>query len=271
MVKEIMVGSNNDRVTFWSLTVSVFDTTFLSGCDQLMYYWVGVTEAVKTWIKNCSICQERTHVEPSTQPVQFCLAYGCEASSYIRPDLSFYRSEEVFERILWHDPVDLHLQIHTWVHLVCPAGFRRSQGSGVSGWVWLKGMKAHCASTPTSAPSTSMSLASHWEMRVRWLYHQTLCRPSCLWQWQTTRSRNRQTLIRIRAQSMDSLQMLSSRSAVFLKKESLAWARKNTSFLCAAPWCTWEKASLTAVYSFTIKCHCFLHIWANFWGSGLSE
>ncbi|XP_024911150.1 uncharacterized protein LOC103382553 isoform X2 [Cynoglossus semilaevis] len=45
---------------------------------------------------------ERTHVEPSTQPVQFCLAYGCEASSYIRPDLSFYRfPKEPGQRSQW--------------------------------------------------------------------------------------------------------------------------------------------------------------------------
>lgn len=60
---------------------------------QLMYYWVGVTEAVKTWIKACAVCQSRNPTEPPEPPVQFCLAYGCDASSYIYPELSFLRSD----------------------------------------------------------------------------------------------------------------------------------------------------------------------------------
>ncbi|XP_051249826.1 uncharacterized protein LOC127359749 isoform X1 [Dicentrarchus labrax] len=65
---------------------------------MLMYYWVGVTEAVKTWIKACAVCQSRGPVEPHEPPVQFCLAYGCDASSYVNPELSFHRFPKAAER-----------------------------------------------------------------------------------------------------------------------------------------------------------------------------
>ncbi|TNN59395.1 THAP domain-containing protein 2 [Liparis tanakae] len=65
---------------------------------MLMYYWVGVTEAVKAWIQDCAVCQSRTPVEPPAPPVQFCLAYGCDASSYVHPQLSFHRFPKDAER-----------------------------------------------------------------------------------------------------------------------------------------------------------------------------
>ncbi|XP_041828172.1 uncharacterized protein LOC121631371 isoform X2 [Melanotaenia boesemani] len=57
----------------------------------MMYYWVGVTDAVKNWIKACSVCQSRPQPPHQQPPVQFCLVYGCEASSYANPDLTFHR------------------------------------------------------------------------------------------------------------------------------------------------------------------------------------
>lgn len=60
---------------------------------QLMFYWVGVTEAVKNWIKACAFCQSRVPADPPEPPVRFCLAYGCDASSYVYPELSFHRSD----------------------------------------------------------------------------------------------------------------------------------------------------------------------------------
>ncbi|XP_071354948.1 uncharacterized protein [Trachinotus anak] len=69
---------------------------------MLMYYWVGVTEAVKTWIKACAVCQSRGPSEPPGPPVQFCLAYGCDASSYSCPELSFHRfPKEAEQRQRW--------------------------------------------------------------------------------------------------------------------------------------------------------------------------
>ncbi|XP_040916138.1 uncharacterized protein LOC121196946 isoform X2 [Toxotes jaculatrix] len=69
---------------------------------MLMYYWVGVTEAVKTWIKACAVCQSRSSTEPPNPPVQSCLAYGCDASSYIYPELSFHRfPKEAEQRQRW--------------------------------------------------------------------------------------------------------------------------------------------------------------------------
>ncbi|XP_068456940.1 uncharacterized protein [Clinocottus analis] len=65
---------------------------------MLMYYWVGVTEAVKAWIQRCAVCQSRTPAEPPAPPVQFCLAYGCDASSYVHPQLSFHRFPKDAER-----------------------------------------------------------------------------------------------------------------------------------------------------------------------------
>uniref|UniRef100_A0AAQ4QT80 THAP domain-containing protein 1 n=3 Tax=Gasterosteus aculeatus TaxID=69293 RepID=A0AAQ4QT80_GASAC len=56
-----------------------------------LYYWVGVTESVKSWIQACSVCRSRTPAEPAAAPVRFCLAYGCDASSYVYPALSFHR------------------------------------------------------------------------------------------------------------------------------------------------------------------------------------
>ncbi|XP_044023662.1 uncharacterized protein LOC122862315 isoform X2 [Siniperca chuatsi] len=65
---------------------------------MLMYYWVGVTEAVKTWIKACAVCQNRSPTELANHPVQFCLAYGCNASSYVYPELGFHRFPKEAER-----------------------------------------------------------------------------------------------------------------------------------------------------------------------------
>lgn len=65
---------------------------------MLMYYWVGVTEAVKTWIKACAVCQSRSLAEPPEPPVRFCLAYGCDASSYVSPELGFHRFPKDAER-----------------------------------------------------------------------------------------------------------------------------------------------------------------------------
>nr|XP_046267997.1 uncharacterized protein LOC124071484 isoform X2 [Scatophagus argus] len=65
---------------------------------MMMYYWVGVTEAVKTWIKACVVCQSRTPAQPPELPVRFCLAYGCDASSYVYPELSFHRFPKDAER-----------------------------------------------------------------------------------------------------------------------------------------------------------------------------
>ncbi|KAM4541851.1 uncharacterized protein PAE49_018711 isoform 2-T2 [Odontesthes bonariensis] len=58
---------------------------------MLMYYWVGVTDAVKKWIKACSVCQNRPPPPHQEPPVQFCLVYGCDASSFANPDLTFHR------------------------------------------------------------------------------------------------------------------------------------------------------------------------------------
>ncbi|XP_035023435.2 uncharacterized protein LOC118116161 [Hippoglossus stenolepis] len=69
---------------------------------MLMYYWVGVTEAVKTWVRACPACQSRNPTEPPNPPVQFCLAYGCDASSYVDADLSFFRfPKEAEQRQRW--------------------------------------------------------------------------------------------------------------------------------------------------------------------------
>ncbi|KAM8917297.1 uncharacterized protein AB9W97_001102 isoform 2-T2 [Spinachia spinachia] len=56
-----------------------------------LYYWVGVTESVKSWIQACAVCRSRTPAEPTAAPVRFCLAYGCDASSCVYPELSFHR------------------------------------------------------------------------------------------------------------------------------------------------------------------------------------
>ncbi|XP_038130088.1 uncharacterized protein LOC119775971 [Cyprinodon tularosa] len=58
---------------------------------MMMYYWVGVTEAVKKWVKACPACQSRIPSHPSQPAVLFCLVYGCDASSYAFPELSFHR------------------------------------------------------------------------------------------------------------------------------------------------------------------------------------
>ncbi|KAM7403762.1 hypothetical protein PAMA_004272 [Pampus argenteus] len=65
---------------------------------MLMYYWVGVTEAVKNWIKDCAVCQSRSPAEPPNPPVQFCLAYGCDSSSYVYPEVTFHRFPKEAER-----------------------------------------------------------------------------------------------------------------------------------------------------------------------------
>lgn len=55
-----------------------------------MYYWVGVTDVVKAWVKACEVCKLRK--VPEQPPiVRFCLAYGCDASSFLYPELCFYK------------------------------------------------------------------------------------------------------------------------------------------------------------------------------------
>ncbi|XP_006786344.1 uncharacterized protein LOC102794875 [Neolamprologus brichardi] len=58
---------------------------------MLMYYWVGVTAAVKKWIKACDVCQSQPTKELANLRVQFCLVYGCDSSSYIHPEITFHR------------------------------------------------------------------------------------------------------------------------------------------------------------------------------------
>ncbi|XP_039898390.1 uncharacterized protein LOC120740245 isoform X2 [Simochromis diagramma] len=58
---------------------------------MLMYYWVGVTAAVKNWIKACDVCQNQPTKELANLRVQFCLVYGCDSSSYIHPEITFHR------------------------------------------------------------------------------------------------------------------------------------------------------------------------------------
>ncbi|KAM4723495.1 uncharacterized protein FYW61_014261 isoform 2-T2 [Anableps anableps] len=58
---------------------------------MLMYYWVGVTETVKNWVKACPVCHSRPPPPPSQPAVLFCLVYGCDASSYAFPELTFHR------------------------------------------------------------------------------------------------------------------------------------------------------------------------------------
>ncbi|XP_061599155.1 uncharacterized protein LOC133462060 isoform X2 [Cololabis saira] len=62
-----------------------------------MYYWVGVTESVRKWILACSVCQSRLLPPNHEPPVQFCLVYGCDASSYANPELSFHRFPKAVE------------------------------------------------------------------------------------------------------------------------------------------------------------------------------
>ncbi|CAL9686655.1 unnamed protein product [Knipowitschia caucasica] len=54
-----------------------------------LYYWVGVTEAVKSYISSCVQCKSRTGREHS-EVVMTCLAYGCDGSSYLYPELTFH-------------------------------------------------------------------------------------------------------------------------------------------------------------------------------------
>ncbi|XP_035985859.1 uncharacterized protein LOC105922430 [Fundulus heteroclitus] len=61
---------------------------------MLMYYWVGVTETVKNWVKACPACHSRAPPHSSQPAVYFCLVYGCDASSYAFPELSFHRFPE---------------------------------------------------------------------------------------------------------------------------------------------------------------------------------
>ncbi|KAF6717650.1 putative D-tyrosyl-tRNA(Tyr) deacylase 2 [Oryzias melastigma] len=57
----------------------------------LRYYWVGVTVSVKKWVEDCAVCQGRSQLHPNQLSVQCCLVYGCDASSYAHPELSFHR------------------------------------------------------------------------------------------------------------------------------------------------------------------------------------
>ncbi|XP_034050786.1 uncharacterized protein LOC117531765 isoform X2 [Thalassophryne amazonica] len=67
-----------------------------------MYYWVGVTEAVKNWISACPLCQSRTATERDKMPARYCLAYGCDTSSYSHPDLQFHRfPKDAEQRTRW--------------------------------------------------------------------------------------------------------------------------------------------------------------------------
>ncbi|KAM6968744.1 uncharacterized protein LKV04_017600 isoform 1-T2 [Tautogolabrus adspersus] len=69
---------------------------------MMMFYWVGVTESVKNWIKDCAVCQRQTPTKTPDPPVLFCLAYGCDASSYVYPELSFHRfPKEAEQRRRW--------------------------------------------------------------------------------------------------------------------------------------------------------------------------
>nr|XP_020467246.1 uncharacterized protein LOC109966627 [Monopterus albus] len=66
---------------------------------MLMHYWVGVSEAVKTWIKACAVCQTRISAEqPPQPPIRYCLAYSCDATSYKYPELTFHRFPKETER-----------------------------------------------------------------------------------------------------------------------------------------------------------------------------
>ncbi|XP_040925299.1 uncharacterized protein LOC114849111 isoform X2 [Betta splendens] len=58
---------------------------------MMMYYWAGVTPAVKKWIKECSLCHNRTRPETQEAPIQCCLVYNCEANSFVCPEISFHR------------------------------------------------------------------------------------------------------------------------------------------------------------------------------------
>uniref|UniRef100_A0A3P9N0Y9 THAP domain-containing protein 1 n=1 Tax=Poecilia reticulata TaxID=8081 RepID=A0A3P9N0Y9_POERE len=65
---------------------------------MLMYYWVGVTETVKNWVKACPVCHSRPPPPPFQPAVLFCLVYGCDASSYAFPELTFHRFPKVEEQ-----------------------------------------------------------------------------------------------------------------------------------------------------------------------------
>lgn len=56
-----------------------------------MYYWVGMSETAKNWVKSCSVCQERPPPHQNQPTVLLCLVYGCDASSYSFPELTFHR------------------------------------------------------------------------------------------------------------------------------------------------------------------------------------
>ncbi|CAG5866913.1 unnamed protein product [Menidia menidia] len=97
-VKEILTRyhDNNNHAGRMRAVKEIMDSfrsrsfsSFLS--VQLMYYWVGVTEAVKNWIKACSVCQSRLLAPHQEARVQCCLVYGCDASSFANPDLTFHR------------------------------------------------------------------------------------------------------------------------------------------------------------------------------------
>ncbi|XP_034072302.1 uncharacterized protein LOC117546251 isoform X1 [Gymnodraco acuticeps] len=85
-VKEIMIRfhDNNNHVGRIKVVKDI----------MLMFYWVGVTEVAKAWIKKCEFCQNRILPETKKPLVQFCFVYGCESSSSIYPELSFHRFPE---------------------------------------------------------------------------------------------------------------------------------------------------------------------------------
>lgn len=97
-IKEIMVRPG-DIICTTEHSHTVLEATLPPLSVQMMYYWVGVTEAVKTWITACEVCQNRCPVDKPEPPVQFCLAYGCDASSYVNPELSFHRSDTAFTKL----------------------------------------------------------------------------------------------------------------------------------------------------------------------------
>uniref|UniRef100_A0A3P9KPG0 THAP domain-containing protein 1 n=1 Tax=Oryzias latipes TaxID=8090 RepID=A0A3P9KPG0_ORYLA len=55
------------------------------------YYWVGVVVAARRWIEACEFCRSNPQLHPNQLSVQCCLVYGCNASSYAHPELSFHR------------------------------------------------------------------------------------------------------------------------------------------------------------------------------------
>ncbi|KAM9356110.1 uncharacterized protein KZ484_014114 isoform 2-T2 [Pholidichthys leucotaenia] len=56
-----------------------------------LYYWVGVADSVNNWIKACTFCQSRANSGSYGPKTQFCIFYGCNASSECDPELTFYK------------------------------------------------------------------------------------------------------------------------------------------------------------------------------------